>query len=266
MTGPKLRLSLLLAIVSCPSPTWVVFGGGNLSFVLCYYHHHRFFAPGVGNLAGKMASQTGAAASASRQKSKSKFEVESQSQDQEENQEEQGSSACSDSDDDDANATSSNHDTSVGAKHNTSTAIATNNNNNDASNSGGGGEKKVSCQPCREAKVKCIPSSASPSTSSSATNPQSCSRCLKLERTCFYRTHKRGRKPGKIKLQQILRRLELLDKTLQEIKELNKEVGDEDAESLIDVLRWQLSRSKFFAKGNSGGGRVKWGKGGGRGV
>lgn len=101
-------------------------------------------------------------------------------------------------------------------------------------------EKKVSCQPCREAKVKCIPST-SPGTA--------CSRCLKLERECFYRTHKRGRKPGKIKLQQILRRLELLDRTLHEIKELNKEVADADATSLIETLMWQLHRSKFFSKG-----------------
>lgn len=108
---------------------------------------------------------------------------------------------------------------------------------------GESGTKKVSCQPCREAKVKCIPSSDPASAA--------CSRCIKLERECFYRTHKRGRKPGKIKLQQILRRLELLDRTLHEIRELNREVGDADATSLIETLLWQLHRSKFFSKENS---------------
>ncbi|EST08102.1 hypothetical protein PSEUBRA_002183 [Kalmanozyma brasiliensis GHG001] len=104
-------------------------------------------------------------------------------------------------------------------------------------------EKKVSCQPCREAKVKCIPS---PDPSSS-----DCTRCLKLDRPCFYRTHKRGRKPGKIKFQQILRRLELLDRTLTELRELNDEVGDPDAGNLIETLMWQLRRSKFFDKSNA---------------
>ncbi|CBQ69631.1 conserved hypothetical protein [Sporisorium reilianum SRZ2] len=109
----------------------------------------------------------------------------------------------------------------------------------------GATEKKVSCQPCREAKVKCIPSSDSAGSA--------CSRCIKLERDCFYRTHKRGRKPGKIKLQQILRRLELLDRTLVEIRELNRDVGDADATSLIETLMWQLHRSKFFSKGADAG-------------
>lgn len=124
--------------------------------------------------------------------------------------------------------------------------------------SGAKKEKKVSCQPCREAKVKCIPATTVTVTATAqgvggatnAADPAPCTRCLKLERECFYRTHKRGRKPGKIKLQQILRRLELLDRTLGEINELNKEVKDADAESLIDVLRWQLHRSKFFNKGS----------------
>ena len=121
--------------------------------------------------------------------------------------------------------------------------------NNNVSNAGGkDANKKVSCQPCREAKVKCIPSS---SAAPSEDAPAPCSRCVKLERECYYRTHKRGRKPGKIKLQQILRRLELLDRTLNEIRELNKEVRDADATSLIETLLWQLHRSKFFSKGNS---------------
>lgn len=103
--------------------------------------------------------------------------------------------------------------------------------------------KKVSCQPCRESKVKCLPSP----------QPNSpCVRCSKLQRSCFYRDHKRGRKPGKIKLQQILRRLEVLDRTLGEIRELNKEVGDEDAGHLVDVLSWQLRRSRFFARDGKG--------------
>lgn len=100
--------------------------------------------------------------------------------------------------------------------------------------------KKVSCQPCRQAKVKCIVSSDSTS--------NACSRCTKLKRDCFYRTHKRGRKPGKIKLQQILRRVQLLDRTLTEIKLLNNHVNDADAESLVNTLQWQLSRSKFFQR------------------
>ncbi|SYW76633.1 related to LEU3 - Zinc-finger transcription factor [Ustilago bromivora] len=50
-------------------------------------------------------------------------------------------------------------------------------------------------------------------------------------------------------VQIILRRLEVLDRTLAEIRELNKEVGDQDADSLIETLSWQLHRSKFFSKG-----------------
>ncbi|KAJ1023633.1 hypothetical protein NDA18_004620 [Ustilago nuda] len=137
-----------------------------------------------------------------------------------------------------------------------------NNNSSGEENVGvGKKEKKVSCQPCREAKVKCIPSnpldsSTCPSGSRGDTTKVvggsdvlACRRCLKLERECFYRSHKRGRKPGKIKLQQILRRLDVLDRTLAEISQLNKEVGDQDADSLIETLSWQLHRSKFFSKG-----------------
>ncbi|SOV06321.1 related to LEU3 - Zinc-finger transcription factor [Ustilago sp. UG-2017a] len=134
------------------------------------------------------------------------------------------------------------------------------NNNSSGEENGGVGkkEKKVSCQSCREAKVKCVPSNPVDSStcrsglgcdSTAVVGGGACTRCLKLERECFYRTHKRGRKPGKIKLQQILRRLEVLDRTLAEIKELNKEVGDQDADSLIETLSWQLHRSKFFSKG-----------------
>ncbi|SAM85277.1 related to LEU3-Zinc-finger transcription factor [Ustilago bromivora] len=134
------------------------------------------------------------------------------------------------------------------------------NNNSSGEENGGVGkkEKKVSCQSCREAKVKCIPSNPVDSSTcrsglgcdtTAVVGGGACTRCLKLERECFYRTHKRGRKPGKIKLQQILRRLEVLDRTLAEIRELNKEVGDQDADSLIETLSWQLHRSKFFSKG-----------------
>ncbi|PWN54486.1 hypothetical protein IE53DRAFT_322957 [Violaceomyces palustris] len=100
-------------------------------------------------------------------------------------------------------------------------------------------EKKVSCLPCRDAKVKCIPSDYG----------KSCQRCIKFEKECIIQYHKRGRKPGKIKLQQILRRLEILDRTLAEIKTLNEDVQDQDAESLVKTLIWQLHRSKFFSKG-----------------
>ncbi|KAJ1598057.1 hypothetical protein NDA14_003310 [Ustilago hordei] len=137
-----------------------------------------------------------------------------------------------------------------------------NNNSSGEENVGvGKKEKKVSCQPCREAKVKCIPSNPVDSSTCPSglvcdttavvggSDVLACRRCLKLERECFYRSHKRGRKPGKIKLQQILRRLDVLDRTLAEISQLNKEVGDQDADSLIETLSWQLHRSKFFSKG-----------------
>ncbi|EPQ27922.1 uncharacterized protein PFL1_04666 [Pseudozyma flocculosa PF-1] len=100
-------------------------------------------------------------------------------------------------------------------------------------------QKKISCLVCRDAKVKCVPT----------TEGEPCVRCSKLGKECIFRTHKRGRKPGKIKSQQIQRRLEIIDKTLAEIQELNRDVRDPDAESLVKTLTWQLHRSKFFSKG-----------------
>ncbi|KAN0062084.1 hypothetical protein ACQY0O_005601 [Thecaphora frezii] len=134
---------------------------------------------------------------------------------------------------------SSDEDDEAPAPPGPAAADATRNEAGAATASADAQQKKVSCLVCRDAKVKCVPT----------TDGEPCVRCAKLGKECVFRTHKRGRKPGKIKSQQIQRRLEILDRTLAEIRELNQDVQDPDAESLVKTLTWQLHRSKFFSKG-----------------
>ncbi|PWN94142.1 hypothetical protein FA10DRAFT_42085 [Acaromyces ingoldii] len=94
-------------------------------------------------------------------------------------------------------------------------------------------EKKISCLPCREAKIKCtIPRGA-----------QQCERCQRSGKDCVFKTHKRGRRPGKMRQQQANRRWEQAVKIFEDLKKITTELGDDKALRLVQIIRSNIINS-----------------------
>lgn len=72
-------------------------------------------------------------------------------------------------------------------------------------------EKKISCMECRLSKVKC-------------SGGDLCTRCKRLGRECFYKSHKRGRKSDSSKIQKLERTVDSLSRALEQFSK-NKAAG-----------------------------------------
>lgn len=64
-------------------------------------------------------------------------------------------------------------------------------------------EKKISCMECRLSKVKC-------------SGGHLCTRCKRLGKECYYKSHKRGRKSDSSKIQKLERTVDSLSKALEQ--------------------------------------------------
>ncbi|PWZ02182.1 hypothetical protein BCV70DRAFT_58581 [Testicularia cyperi] len=71
-----------------------------------------------------------------------------------------------------------------------------------------GPEKKISCMECRQSKVKCA-------------GGEPCSRCKRLGKDCYYRSHKRGRKSDSSKIQKLEKTVDSLTKALEHFSKHN---------------------------------------------
>ncbi|KAJ1032989.1 hypothetical protein NDA16_000268 [Ustilago loliicola] len=65
------------------------------------------------------------------------------------------------------------------------------------------GEKKISCMECRLSKVKCSGGGL-------------CTRCKRLGKECYYKSHKRGRKSDSSKIQKLERTVDSLSRALEQ--------------------------------------------------
>ncbi|GAK64435.1 uncharacterized protein PAN0_005c2649 [Moesziomyces antarcticus] len=72
----------------------------------------------------------------------------------------------------------------------------------DAAAAAAAAEKKISCMECRLSKVKC-------------SGGDLCTRCKRLGKECFYKSHKRGRKSDSSKIQKLERTVDSLSRALE---------------------------------------------------
>ncbi|TKY85762.1 hypothetical protein EX895_005302 [Sporisorium graminicola] len=72
-------------------------------------------------------------------------------------------------------------------------------------------EKKISCMECRLSKVKC-------------SGGDLCTRCKRLGKECYYKSHKRGRKSDSSKIQKLERTVDSLSRALEQFSK-NKAAG-----------------------------------------
>nr|CDI53508.1 oxysterol-binding protein [Melanopsichium pennsylvanicum 4] len=82
-----------------------------------------------------------------------------------------------------------------------------------------GTEKKISCMECRLSKVKC-------------SGGDLCIRCKRLGKTCYYKSHKRGRKSDSSKIQKLERTVETLSRTLEQFSRNKRASSPANSKSL----------------------------------
>ncbi|CBQ73032.1 conserved hypothetical protein [Sporisorium reilianum SRZ2] len=79
-------------------------------------------------------------------------------------------------------------------------------------------EKKISCMECRLSKVKC-------------SGGDLCTRCKRLGKECYYKSHKRGRKSDSSKIQKLERTVDSLSRALEQFSK-NKAAGSPGSSQL----------------------------------
>lgn len=93
-------------------------------------------------------------------------------------------------------------------------------------------DKKISCMECRASKVKC-------------SGGDHCSRCRRLGKECYYKSHKRGRKSDSSKIQKLEQTVESLSQALEHISKQPKEPLSRGQDSSLSEQQWtQTSHSR----------------------
>lgn len=81
-------------------------------------------------------------------------------------------------------------------------------------------ERKVSCLECRSSKVRC----------SGRTSHEGCDRCKRLQKSCVFEQHRRGRKPTQIKMHKLEQSVDTIMSALNVLSDIKGKSKKDDAD------------------------------------